>query len=276
MIDGELDGAQMLAGQPWPPTSASAPAELVTAFAMDPTVTPSRWPTASGQPWATQLPKPVAGEVPPQRRRPRVVAEYRQGQVFNMGMVFPVSPQLRAEVLAGGGRPASRLLRTQARRQLGPAPGGRAAVGDAAAQMPATLEWRHHRRLQRGALEPAGGREGFGAPPSPDQEIWRNNPEKVFGVTRQWAERHPNTQRPLGEYAAAGGLVAGYRTQRQPARGGRMLAKPEYVGADEQVIASSMTGTFEYAKRDKRQPPDFNVSSATTPPIPTTSTPSGI
>ncbi|MGG5828529.1 ABC transporter substrate-binding protein [Aeromonas salmonicida] len=27
----------------------------------------------------------------------------------------------------------------------------------------------------------------------PAYEIWRNNPEKVFGVTRQWAERHPNT-----------------------------------------------------------------------------------
>jgi nitrate/nitrite transport system substrate-binding protein len=39
----------------------------------------------------------------------------------------------------------------------------------------------------------------------------------------------------------------------------QILAKPEYVGADVQVIANSMTGTFEYEKGDKRPVPDFNV-----------------
>ncbi|TIP95365.1 MAG: ABC transporter substrate-binding protein, partial [Mesorhizobium sp.] len=39
----------------------------------------------------------------------------------------------------------------------------------------------------------------------------------------------------------------------------KILAKPEYVGADEAVIANSMTGTFEYEKGDKRDVPDFNV-----------------
>ena len=38
-----------------------------------------------------------------------------------------------------------------------------------------------------------------------------------------------------------------------------MLARPYYVGADEEVIANSMTGTFEYEKGDKRAVPDFNV-----------------
>ena len=33
----------------------------------------------------------------------------------------------------------------------------------------------------------------------------------------------------------------------------------EYVGADYDVIANSMTGTFEYEKGDKRAVPDFNV-----------------
>ncbi len=31
------------------------------------------------------------------------------------------------------------------------------------------------------------------------------------------------------------------------------------MGADEEVIANSMTGTFEYEKGDKRAVPDFNV-----------------
>ncbi len=34
---------------------------------------------------------------------------------------------------------------------------------------------------------------------------------------------------------------------------------PNYVGADYDVIANSMTGTFEYEKGDKRDVPDFNV-----------------
>ena len=38
-----------------------------------------------------------------------------------------------------------------------------------------------------------------------------------------------------------------------------ILAKSEYVGADAEVIANSMTGTFEYEKGDKRAVPDFNV-----------------
>jgi nitrate/nitrite transport system substrate-binding protein len=38
-----------------------------------------------------------------------------------------------------------------------------------------------------------------------------------------------------------------------------ILARSEYVGADEEVIANSMTGTFEYERGDKRAVPDFNV-----------------
>jgi nitrate/nitrite transport system substrate-binding protein len=39
----------------------------------------------------------------------------------------------------------------------------------------------------------------------------------------------------------------------------KYLAQPNYVGADYDVIANSMTGTFEYEKGDKREVPDFNV-----------------
>jgi nitrate/nitrite transport system substrate-binding protein len=39
----------------------------------------------------------------------------------------------------------------------------------------------------------------------------------------------------------------------------KILAKSQYVGADAEVIANSMTGTFEYEKGDKRSVPDFNV-----------------
>jgi nitrate/nitrite transport system substrate-binding protein len=39
----------------------------------------------------------------------------------------------------------------------------------------------------------------------------------------------------------------------------KILSQPNYVGADYDVIANSMTGTFEYEKGDKRAVPDFNV-----------------
>ena len=36
-----------------------------------------------------------------------------------------------------------------------------------------------------------------------------------------------------------------------------MLSRPEYVGADAEVIANSMTGFFEFEKGDIRPAPDF-------------------
>ena len=39
----------------------------------------------------------------------------------------------------------------------------------------------------------------------------------------------------------------------------KILSQANYVGADYDVIANSMTGTFEYEKGDKRSIPDFNV-----------------
>ena len=39
----------------------------------------------------------------------------------------------------------------------------------------------------------------------------------------------------------------------------KILSQWNYVGADYDVIANSMTGTFEYEKGDKREVPDFNV-----------------
>jgi nitrate/nitrite transport system substrate-binding protein len=39
----------------------------------------------------------------------------------------------------------------------------------------------------------------------------------------------------------------------------KILSQSNYVGADYDVIANSMTGTFEYEKGDKRDVPDFNV-----------------
>jgi nitrate/nitrite transport system substrate-binding protein len=56
---------------------------------------------------------------------------------------------------------------------------------------------------------------------------------------------------------AAMWLDAGGNANRRHAV--EILARPNYVGADAEVIARSMTGTFEYLPDDTRPAPDFNV-----------------
>ncbi|MDO8360680.1 MAG: ABC transporter substrate-binding protein, partial [Devosia sp.] len=92
-----------------------------------------------------------------------------------------------------------------------------------------------------------------------DYEIWKNNPEKVFGITAEFAEANPNTTIAITKalIRAAKWLDENDNANRPEAV--EILARPDYVGADAAVIANSMTGTFEYEKGDKREVPDFNV-----------------
>jgi nitrate/nitrite transport system substrate-binding protein len=81
----------------------------------------------------------------------------------------------------------------------------------------------------------------------------------VFGVTKAWADQNPNTHLALVKalIRAAMWLDADNGANREEAA--RILSRSEYVGADYEVIANSMTGTFEYGKGDVRSLPDFNV-----------------
>ena len=88
-------------------------------------------------------------------------------------------------------------------------------------------------------------------------EIWNNSPEKVFGVTAEWAERHPNTHRAV--------LMALLETAEWLDEPGHreevaeMLAK-EFINVSSEVVKMSMTGTFQFAHDESPKPlPDFNV-----------------
>ena len=100
--------------------------------------------------------------------------------------------------------------------------------------------------------------KGIGVPVVTDLEIWPGSPDKVFGVTGAFAKANPETHVRLVKalIRAAQWLDASIANRKQAVK---LLAKPEYVGADEAVIANSMTGTFEFAKGDRREMPDFNV-----------------
>jgi len=176
-----------------------------------------------------------------------------------MGMVFPVSThnyELRYWLAAGGIHPGfysaddiSGQIDADVLLSVTPPP-----------QMPATLE--AGTILGYCVGEPwnqAAVFKGIGVPVITDYEIWKNNPEKVFGMTKEFTEKYPNTTIALTKalIRAAQWLDENDNANRQEAV--EILSRPEYVGADAEVIANSMTGTFEYEKGDKRDIPDFNV-----------------
>ncbi|MCE7611609.1 ABC transporter substrate-binding protein, partial [Vibrio fluvialis] len=113
VIDGELDGAHMLAGQPLGATiGIGTKAEVITAFSMD---LNGNAITVSNDTWEQMKPflskendGKIVHPIKADALKP-VVQQYRdQGKPFNMGMVFPVSThnyELRYWLAAGGINP---------------------------------------------------------------------------------------------------------------------------------------------------------------------------
>ncbi|PHS78310.1 MAG: nitrate ABC transporter substrate-binding protein [Rhodospirillaceae bacterium] len=264
VISGELDGAHMLAGQPLGATIGyGTKAHIVTAFSMD---LNGNAITVSNDVWNQMKPhlpmqadgKPVH-PIKADALKP-VIEKYRdEGKSFNMGMVFPVSThnyELRYWLAAGGINPGfysktdiSGQIQADAFLSVTPPP-----------QMPATMEAGTISGYCVG--EPWNQQavfKGIGVPVITDYEIWKNNPEKVFGVNSDWAKKNPNTHLAVIKalIRAAQWLDENNNANRTEAV--EILSRSEYVGADADVIANSMTGTFEYEKGDKREVPDFNV-----------------
>jgi len=263
VISGELDGAHMLAGQPLAATIGfGTKAHIVTPFSMD---LNGNAITVSNAVWAE-----MKSHIPMKDGKPEhpikadalkfVVDDYKkQGKPFNMGMVFPVSThnyELRYWLAAGGVRPgyyspkdSAGQIQADVLLSVTPPP-----------QMPATME--AGTILGYCVGEPwnqAAVFKGIGVPVVTDYEIWKNNPEKVFGLTADFVKKNPNTTLALTKalIRAAKWLDENNDANRKEAVD--ILSRPNYVGADAKVIANSMTGTFEYEKGDKRPVPDFNV-----------------
>ena len=265
VIDGTLDGAHMLAGQPLAATIGyGTKAHIVTPFSMDLngngiTVSNSVW-----EEMKKNIPHEDGKPVHPIKAdylKPVVDSYKEDGKAFKMGMVFPVSThnyELRYWLAAGAIHPG----------YYAPHKGDTAGTIDADAflsvtpppQMPATLEAGTINGYCVG--EPWNQQavfKGIGVPVITDFEIWKNNPEKVFGMTKEFTEKYPNTTARLVKalIRAAKWLDENDNANRPAAV--KILAQSNYVGADYDVIANSMTGTFEYEKGDKRSVPDFNV-----------------
>ena len=264
VIDGTLDGAHMLAGQPIAATIGfGTEAHIVTPFSMD---LNGNGITVSNEVWEMMRPHiPSMEDGRPQHpisaeALAPVVEEFNdQGIRFDMGMVFPVSThnyELRYWLAAGGLHPGyyspddiTGQIDADVFLSVTPPP-----------QMPATLEagtifgycvgepW-NQQAVQR----------GIGVPVITDYEIWPNNPEKVFGLTAEFVEENPNTTQAVVRALIRAGMWLDENENANRLEAVEMLSWPEYVGADSEVIAASMTGTFEYEPGDVREVPDFNV-----------------
>lgn len=262
VIDGQLDGSHMLAGQP---IAAGAgfgrQAELITPFSMD---LNGNGITVSNDVWSKMkpnVPKDDSGKpvhpISAEALKPVIEAYQAEGKSFKMGMVFPVSThnyEIRYWLAAAGINPGMYTadniqgqVDAEVLLSVTPPP-----------QMPATLE--------AGTIygycvgEPWNQQavfKGIGVPVTTNADIWKNNPEKVFVIRKDFADKYPNTTKAITKALIRAGKWLDEPGNRPKAVG--ILSQPGYVGADSIVLANSMTGTFEFEKGDKRSMEDFNV-----------------
>ena len=264
VIDGQLDGAHMLAGQPLAATIGfGTKAHIITPFSMD---LNGNGITVSNEVWDLMRPhipsmddgRPVH-PISASALKPVVEQFADEGKPFNMGMVFPVSThnyELRYWLAAGGLQPGyyspediTGQIGADVLLSVTPPP-----------QMPATMEAGTINGYCVG--EPWNQQavfKGIGVPVITDYELWKNNPEKVFGITAEFAEEYPNTAKAVVKALIRAAIWLDENDNANREAAVEILARSEYVGADSEVIANSMTGTFEYERGDKRDVPDFNT-----------------
>ena len=270
VIGGVLDGAHMLAGQPLAARIGYglSRGHVVTPFSMDLNGNAITVSNAVWEAMAAHIPKGDDGKpvhpIKADALKPLVEEHKSRGEPFKLSMVHPVSThnyELRYWLAAGGIHPGfyagdrgdakarTGWIDADVRLAVAPPP-----------QMPTLLE--------RGAIsgycvgEPWNQQavfSGAGVPVVTDSQIWKNNPEKVFGLSAEFVAENPNTTVRIVRalLRAAKWLDDNDNANRPEAV--EILSRPEYVGAAPEVLANSMTGTFEFEKGDKRPAPDFNV-----------------
>jgi len=247
---GALDGAHMLAGMPLAATLGvgAAAKPTLTAFSMDCngnaiTVSNALYARMMEADPASMQEKPVSARA----LKKAIDADQAAGRpVMTFATVFPVSThnyEIRYWMASAGIDPDHDV-----RLIVVPPP-----------QMVANLMAGHIVGYCVG--EPWNEQAvemGIGRVVITNYEIWNNKLEKVFGVNRAWAERHPHTHK-----AAVRALIEANQWADQPENRlevARILAQKAYVDAPLDVVKMSMTGTFKYAKdAPPVLMPDFNV-----------------
>jgi nitrate/nitrite transport system substrate-binding protein len=263
VISGELDGSHMLGGHPIGASiGIGTKAPIVTAFMMDQngkaiTVSNDVWQKMQAANPALKEPRPPH-PIRASTLKPVIEELKASGQPIKFGIVFPVSGHnyaLRYWLAADGISPgyytngdSTGTQDADALLSVTPPPQMPATMAQGTIQGYCVGEPWNQQALQK----------GIGVPVVLDSEIWPTNPDKVFGVTQEWAAKHPETHvRVIKALIRASQWLDASLENRKKAIA--LLARPEYVGADPQVLENSLTGTFEFAKGDRREIPTFGT-----------------
>ena len=263
VIDGELDGSHMLAAAPMGHTSGIlTKADIVIPYVMSVNGAGISVSNEVWQKMKANVPLQADGKpvhpINASAMKPVVEDFKNQGKPFKMSMTYPVGTHnyvLRYWLAAGGLNPGyysatdtSGMTDADVQLSVTPPP-----------QMPAVLQagttygvcvndpW--HKQIVD---------KGVGVPVTSSYYVNGGISDKVFGVTKDWADKHPQTLIAVVKALMRAGkwLDEDVKNRDEAAR---ILSKPEYVGADYEVIRPMLIGTFEYEKGDKRSEPDWDV-----------------
>jgi ABC-type nitrate/sulfonate/bicarbonate transport system substrate-binding protein len=99
---------------------------------------------------------------------------------------------------------------------------------------------------------------GIGRIAAASSEIWSNHPEKVLGVSADWARRNPETHAAL-----IAAIIEAGRWLDEPANraeAARIIAAAPFVNAPEEIVALSLTGRLKPGDDEPVQAlPSFNI-----------------
>ncbi|WP_369410671.1 CmpA/NrtA family ABC transporter substrate-binding protein [Flavobacterium taihuense] len=200
VIDNQLDGAQMLAGQPIAAAvGCGRQAQLVTIYSMDLngnaiTVSNTIWSKIKDS-IPEEYGRPVH-PIPSYALKPALNYYKKMNKPFTFGIVAAYSThnyQLRYWLAAGGINPGF-YNNNNIQGNKGNTEGDVLLNITAPPQMPETLKtgtidgycvgepWNQQ------AVE-----ETIGVPIVTSREIWKNHPEKVFVMTKEFISKYPNT-----------------------------------------------------------------------------------
>ena len=263
VIDGQLDGAHMLPGQAIGATVGfGTKSDIVAPFAMGLNTLAV---TVSNEVWAEMkknIPQEDGKPVHPIKADALkiVVDQYKAaGKKFPMGMVFPTSThnyELRYWLAAGGLHPGyytptdiTGTTDADVLISVTPPP-----------QMPATLEAGTIYGYSVG--EPWNQQavfKGIGVPVVTAYHIWTRTPEKIFGVRKDFTEKYPNTTLAVTKALLRAAMWLDEDNGKNRQEAAKIFSRPEYIGADYDVIVGPITGVYQYEKGDTRPLPSFNI-----------------
>ena len=250
LMAGTLDGAQLLAGMPLAAAVGIDPVapQLLTGFSLGLngnaiTLSSGLWARILTNDPAAATRRPLTADV----LRPLIDEGRRDGRrLIHLSSVYPFSPhnyELRYWLSAAGIDPDRDV-----RLSVVPPPRMVDALADGAIDGCCVGEpW-----------SSLAVRRGIGRIAITGYELWNNSPEKVFAVTRRFAERNPQTHLALLRALLEAAVWADAPDNHEELA--HLLAAEHYVGAPADLIVAALAGDIALGSDGPRvEIPDFHV-----------------